>query len=140
LASISRLGKANSSKEIFGRFSENRLGNCGLFRSICGHSGGVFGRRAADCCGQRVKSVRMLSKEIQDDVAGSAQALLPRWLRIPVAIKYSGLCRSHLYELIAKRKIKSVCLKSHKFNTRGVRLIDRESIDQLMLEGLIKEE
>jgi hypothetical protein len=44
-----------------------------------------------------------------------------------------------LYELIAKQKIKSVCLKSHKLNTRGIRLIDRESIDQLMLEAQIRE-
>jgi predicted DNA-binding transcriptional regulator AlpA len=81
----------------------------------------------------------MLSKEIQEDVASHAPPLIPRWLRIPAAVKYSGLCRSHLYELIANRKIKSICLKSHKLNTRGVRLIDRESIDQLMLEAQIKE-
>jgi predicted DNA-binding transcriptional regulator AlpA len=80
----------------------------------------------------------MLSKEIQQDIAECA-TLAPRWMRIPTAVKYSGLCRSHLYELIAKQKIKSVCLKSHKLNTRGIRLIDRESIDQLMLEAQIRE-
>jgi predicted DNA-binding transcriptional regulator AlpA len=80
-----------------------------------------------------------MTTEIQEQVTGNSPALVPRWLRIPAAVKYSGLCRSHLYELIAKRKIKSICLKSHKLNTRGVRLIDRESIDQLMLEAQIKE-
>jgi hypothetical protein len=74
----------------------------------------------------------MLSKEIQRDVAKRGVALLPRWLRIPAAVNYSGLCRSHLYELIAKRKIKSLCLKAHKLNTRGVRLIDRRSIDAFL--------
>jgi hypothetical protein len=82
----------------------------------------------------------MILKEIQQDVAGSASTLIPRWLRIPAAVKYSGLCRSHLYDLIARQKLRSICLKSHKHNTRGVRLIDRESIDQLMLEGLTKDE
>lgn len=82
----------------------------------------------------------MLHEEIQQELTSSAQALSPRWLRIPAAVKYSGLSRSHLYDLIAKRKIKSISLKSHKLNTRGVRLIDRESIDQLMLEGLSKQE
>jgi hypothetical protein len=64
---------------------------------------------------------------------------MPRWPRVPATVPYSGLCRSHLYELIAKPKIKSVCLKSHKLNIRGVRLIARESIDHLMLETLTKE-
>ena len=81
----------------------------------------------------------MLSKEIHQDIARSA-TLTPRWLRIPAAVEYSGLCRSHLYDLIAGRKIRSISLKSHKLNTRGIRLIDRESIDKLMLESLTKEE
>jgi predicted DNA-binding transcriptional regulator AlpA len=82
----------------------------------------------------------MTSREIQNDLADSTTPLIPRWLRIPAAVKYSGLCRSHLYDLIARQKLRSICLKSHKHNTRGVRLIDRESIDQLMLEGLTKDE
>lgn len=78
----------------------------------------------------------MTSREIQNDLADNTAPLVPRWLRVPAAVKYSGLCRSHLYELMAKRKIRSICLKSHKDNVRGVRLIDRESIDQLMLEAV----
>jgi hypothetical protein len=81
----------------------------------------------------------MTSREIQDDVADGTTPLIPRWLRVPAAVKYSGLCRSHLYDLIAKRKIRSICLKSHRDNARGVRLIDRESIDELMLLGLTKD-
>ena len=81
----------------------------------------------------------MMYNEIQEDAAGSA-TLIPRWLRIPTAVKYSGLCRSHLYELIARRKIRSVCLKSNRWNVRGIRVIDRLSIDELMFQGLGKDE
>jgi len=48
-------------------------------------------------------------------------------------IKYSGLSRSRLYELLSERKIRSICVKSHKGAERGVRLLDRESIDTFML-------
>ena len=51
----------------------------------------------------------------------------------PAAVKYSGLSRSRLYELLSERKIRSICLKSHKGAERGVRLLDRESIDTFML-------
>ena len=61
--------------------------------------------------------------------------LNPRWLRIPSAVKYSGLSRSRLYELIAQARIKSICLKSHNNALRGVRLVDKESID-LFMESL----
>ena len=44
------------------------------------------------------------------------------------ALKYSGLSRSRLYELLSERKIRSICVKSQKGAARGVRLIDRESI------------
>jgi len=51
------------------------------------------------------------------------------------AVKYSGLSRSRLYELLGQRRIKSICLKSHNNALRGVRLVDRESID-LFMESL----
>jgi hypothetical protein len=47
----------------------------------------------------------------------------------------SGLSRSRLYELLAQGQIKSLCLKSHNKALRGVRLVDRESID-LFMESL----
>jgi hypothetical protein len=56
--------------------------------------------------------------------------LNPRWLRIPSAVKYSGLSRSRLYELLGQRRIKSICLKSHNSALRGVRLVDRESVER----------
>jgi hypothetical protein len=75
----------------------------------------------------------MLTTEIQQDTHSGPVTLIPRWLRIPAAVKYSGLSRSRLYELLAEGKIRSICLKSHKGAERGVRLLDRESIDSFML-------
>jgi len=75
----------------------------------------------------------MLTTEIQQDTHSGPITLNPRWLRIPAAVKYSGLSRSRLYELISEGKIRSICVKSHKGAERGVRLLDRESIDKFML-------
>ena len=77
----------------------------------------------------------MLTTEIQQDTHTGPVTLIPRWLRIPSAVKYSGLPRSRLYELLAQGRIKSICLKSHSNALHGVRLVDRESIDRFM-EGL----
>ena len=74
----------------------------------------------------------MLTTEIQQDTHTGPVTLNPRWLRMPSAVKYSGLSRSRLYELLAQGRIKSICVKSHKQAERGVRLIDRESIDLFM--------
>jgi len=75
----------------------------------------------------------MLTTEIQEDTHSGPVTLNPRWLRIPAAVKYSGVSRSRLYELLSAGKIRSICLKSHKGAERGVRLLDRESIDSFML-------
>ena len=75
----------------------------------------------------------MLTTEIKQDTHSGPVTLNPRWLRIPAAVKYSGVSRSRLYELLSERKIRSICLKSHKGAERGVRLLDRESIDTFML-------
>ena len=68
----------------------------------------------------------LTTAEIQQDTHSGAVNLNPRWLRVPSAVKYSGLSRSLLYELIAKGKIRFICLKSYKGAERGVRLLDRE--------------
>jgi hypothetical protein len=54
--------------------------------------------------------------------------LPPKWLRIPAAVRYSGLSRSILYRLIKDGRIKSVCVRD-KNKLRGVRLCSVESID-----------
>ena len=74
----------------------------------------------------------MLTTEIQQDAYTGPATLNPRWLRIPSAVKYSGLSRSRLYELLAKGRIRSICLRSRRDALRGVRLVDRESIDLFM--------
>jgi hypothetical protein len=61
----------------------------------------------------------------------------PRWLRIPAAVQYSGINRSRLFKLIAEGAIKSACLKEHRGAKRGLRLVDRFSLD-LYLEILSK--
>ena len=75
----------------------------------------------------------MLTTELQQDTHSGPVTLNPRWLRIPAAVKYSGLSRSRLYELISEKRIKSICVKARKGAARGVRLLDRESIDSFML-------
>jgi hypothetical protein len=75
----------------------------------------------------------MLTTEIQQDTHAGPVTLNPRWLRIPAAVKYSGLSRSKLYELLSEGKIRSIRLKSNKGAERGIRLLDRESIDSFML-------
>ena len=74
----------------------------------------------------------MLTTEIQQDTYTGPVTLNPRWLRIPSAVKYSGLSRSRLYELLAQGRIRSICLRSNRDAVRGVRLVDRESIDRFM--------
>ena len=77
----------------------------------------------------------MLTTEIQQDTHTGPVTLNPRWLRIPAAVKYSGFSCARLYELLAQGRIKSICLKSHDNALRGVRLVDKESID-LFMESL----
>jgi hypothetical protein len=61
----------------------------------------------------------------------------PRWMRVGAAVKYSGINRSRLFKLIAEGSIKSACVKEHRHAKRGLRLIDRFSLD-IFLETLSK--
>ena len=63
---------------------------------------------------------------------GKCPEILPRWLRPLDAVRYSGFGRSHLYALIAERRVRSVCLRENG-RLRGARLIDRESLDHYIL-------
>ena len=74
----------------------------------------------------------MLTREIQLDTHGGPVTLNPRWLRIPATVKYSGVSRPKLYELLSEGRIRSIWVKSQERARRGVRLIDRESIDLFM--------
>ena len=48
--------------------------------------------------------------------------LVPDWLRVPLAVKYSGISRAKLYTYLATGEIKSFVLKKRffgEFNGRG---------------------
>jgi hypothetical protein len=64
-----------------------------------------------------------------------ADRINPRWLRVPQAMKYSGINRSRLFKLIKDGQVASACLQEHPKSKRGLRLIDRLSLD-LLLERL----
>jgi hypothetical protein len=68
---------------------------------------------------------------IQDIGSGYAPELVARWLRVPVAVTYSGLSRARLYTLLAEGQIRSASIRA-KGRRRGIRLIDRLSIDQFI--------
>jgi hypothetical protein len=69
-----------------------------------------------------------MSRQILEEVAHESTALLPRWLRMPVATHYSGISRSKLYELFAEGQIRAASVHS-KGSKKGIRLIDRLSLD-----------
>jgi hypothetical protein len=74
------------------------------------------------------EDLRAAKSPLEDRVAA-------RWLRIPQAVHYSGVNRSRLFKLIAQGVIKTASLKEHPGATRGIRLVDRFSLD-LYLEAL----
>jgi hypothetical protein len=56
------------------------------------------------------------------------QFVTPVWLRVPEAMRVSGLCRSSIYALIGAGKIKSFTNKVHRDCQRGTRLISYDSL------------
>jgi hypothetical protein len=65
------------------------------------------------------------------------ELMLPRWLGVLAAVRYSSISRARLYTLMAEGEIRSASVRS-KGATRGHRIIDRKSIDAF-LESLITE-
>jgi len=53
--------------------------------------------------------------------------LKPEWVRVPEAVRVSGLGRSSIYELIGTGKIKSFA-KRDRGAIRGIRLISYDSL------------
>ena len=74
----------------------------------------------------------MFSHEIVQDPA----TLQPRWLKVPAAVSYSGLSRAKLYILLASGEIRSASVRI-KGKVRGIRVIDRESIDEFLSSNLM---
>jgi hypothetical protein len=74
----------------------------------------------------------LMTTEIQADlVGGGSVTLVPDWLRIPLAVKYSGISRAKLYTYLATGEIKSFVLKK-KGAIRGTRFVSRLSIDSFL--------
>jgi hypothetical protein len=51
----------------------------------------------------------------------------PEWLRVPDAIRVSGIGRSTLYDLISSGSVKSALLRK-RGRQRGIRLISYDSL------------
>ena len=62
-----------------------------------------------------------------------AESIDAEFLRVPAAAKYSGLSRSHLYELLKSGAIKSACIR-RRGALRGIRLIHRDSLTKFILK------
>jgi hypothetical protein len=74
----------------------------------------------------------MLSREIVEDPT----TLQPRWMKVPAAVRYSGLSRARLYILLASGEIRSASVR-FKGKARGIRIVDRESIDEFLSSNLM---
>ena len=69
---------------------------------------------------------------MQTDTATSAEnqafGIPPVWVRVPAAVRITGVGRSRLYELIRDQKIRSKVLKQRRDSQRGIRLISYDSL------------
>jgi hypothetical protein len=63
---------------------------------------------------------------------GESGELRPRWVKVPVAVKYSGLCRNALYDLLGTGALRSFLHKTDPSSRWGVRLISLDSIDHYL--------
>jgi hypothetical protein len=86
-----------------------------------------------------LESADWLSSETEDKGRSTAR-VPPRWLRIPEAVQYSKINRSRIFALIAEGAIVSAAVKHNKTAKRGIRLIDRLSLDQYLERLCIPQE
>jgi hypothetical protein len=57
-------------------------------------------------------------------------------MKVPAAVRYSGLSRARLYILLASGEIRSASVR-FKDKVRGCRIVDRESIDEFLSNNLM---
>ena len=69
----------------------------------------------------------MLAHEVLEDPV----RLEPRWLRIPIAVSYSGISRAKLFILLSEGKIRSASITTSG-KRRGIRIVDRLSLDKYL--------
>lgn len=65
--------------------------------------------------------------------ANSGGDLRPNWLRVDDAVRYSGISRSLLYELLKDGHVESRVLR-RRGCLRGIRLISLDSLDRFIKE------
>ena len=73
------------------------------------------------------------------ETIGHVSKLQPEWVRIPDAVRLSGIGRSRLYVLIDAGEIRSVCLRGRQ-RVRGIRLIHVGSLNDYIGSFERKEE
>jgi hypothetical protein len=59
---------------------------------------------------------------------GPLPPVKPEWLRLPDAVRVSGIGRSTLYMLIKSGEVRSASIRKRN-RTRGIRLINRDSLN-----------
>jgi hypothetical protein len=60
-----------------------------------------------------------------------AREIKPMWLRVPVAVKQTGICQAKLYQWIKDGRIRSAHIREPD-KTRGIRVIDAESLNEFI--------
>jgi hypothetical protein len=65
------------------------------------------------------------------EIAGDLRLAEQRWMRVPLASRYSGFSRASLYRLMAEGQIRSASVRG-KGKARGIRVVDKASIDELL--------
>ncbi|MDB4585925.1 helix-turn-helix domain-containing protein, partial [Akkermansiaceae bacterium] len=66
-----------------------------------------------------------------EEATNDTSTISPQWLRVEQVQALYGLSRSKVFELIREDQIEAASLTSHG-KSRGVRLISRESLDELI--------
>jgi hypothetical protein len=69
-----------------------------------------------------MKTIRSLEQSI-----GACLPIKPEWLRLPDAIRVSGIGRSSLYALLSSGRLKSAVVRKRGCQ-RGIRLISADSL------------
>jgi hypothetical protein len=68
---------------------------------------------------------------------GACSPMKPEWLRIPDAVRLSGLGRSTIYNLLGSGCLKSVAVRKRGCQ-RGIRLISADSL-RAYIQSFVKE-
>jgi Helix-turn-helix domain len=74
--------------------------------------------------------MRVLNCELKEIEKADSLPPPSRWLRIPQAVKYSGISRAFLYRLLTSGAVKSISINTA--GKRGVRLVDQKDLDTFM--------